>query len=97
MEENFITIQKYAALHRQSVHNVIKKTMSGELPYIEKEENGRKVVYVKYDGKSTEPQESTSRSTSEEEIDYKKAYEELHKEHLILKTKYQKMVEMLEG
>lgn len=96
MEENFITIHKYAALHRLSLHTVIKKTMSGELPSVEKEENGRKVVYVRYEKNAPALQQETPQEISED-IDYKKAYEDLHKEYLILKTKYQKMVEMLEG
>lgn len=95
MEENFITIHKYAALHRLSLHTVIKKTMSGELPSVEKEENGRKVVYVQYDKNAPALQQEMPQEISED-IDYKKAYEDLHKEYLILKTKYQKMVEMLE-
>lgn len=94
--ENYITIQKYASLHRQSIHSVLKKTMNGELKSIEKEENGRKVLYVKYDGNAPTPKIETV-VESNEEIDYKKAYEDLNKEYLILKTKYNKLVEMLEG
>lgn len=94
--ENYITIQKYASLHRQSIHSVLKKTMNGELKSIEKEENGRKVLYVEYDGNAPTPKIETV-VESNEEIDYKKAYEDLNKEYLILKTKYNKLVEMLEG
>lgn len=93
--ENFIPIQKYAALHRQSVHSVIKKTMSGELPSVEKEENGKKVIYVRYDAQTPAPKKETVKS-EEEEIDYKAAYEALHKEFLVLQTKYRKLVDMLE-
>ncbi len=94
--ENFITIQKYASIHRQSIHSVLKKTMNGELKSMEKEENGRKVLYVEYDGNVPTPKIETP-AQSDEEIDYKQAYEDLNKEYLILKTKYQKLVEMLEG
>lgn len=93
--ENFIPIQKYAALHRQSVHSVIKKTMSGELPSFEKEENGKKVIYVRYDDAAPEPKYE-AKAADEEEIDYKAAYEALHKEYLVLQTKYKKLVGMLE-
>lgn len=95
MEENFITIHKYAALHRQSLHSVIKKTMNGELVSIEKEENGRKVIYVKYEQNIPSAQAESVQELSEE-IDYKKAYEDLHNEYLIIKTKYDKLVAMLE-
>lgn len=94
--ENYITIQKYASIHRQSIHSVLKKTMSGELKSIEKEENGRKVLYVEYDGNTSSPKIEAPLEVTEE-IDYKKAYEDLNKEYLILKTKYQKLVEILEG
>lgn len=93
--ENFITIHKYAALHRQSVHSVIKKTMNGELPCIEKEENGKKVIYVRYDAAAPAPKKEET-AISEEEIDHQAAYEALHKEYLVLQTKYKKLVEMLE-
>lgn len=94
--ENYITIQKYASIHRQSIHSVLKKTMNGELKSIEKEENGRKVLYVEYDGNAPSPKIEAPLEVTEE-IDYKKAYEDLNKEYLILKTKYHKLVEMLEG
>ncbi|MGD9969109.1 MAG: hypothetical protein AB7S65_01515 [Sulfuricurvum sp.] len=94
--ENYIPIQKYAALHRQSVHSVIKKTMNGELPCIEKEENGKKVIYVRYEENTPRPQQET-KPVRDEEIDYKTAYEALHRDYLILQTKYRKLVEMLEG
>lgn len=96
--ENYITIQKYAAKHHVTIFSVIKKTMSGELPTVIKEENGKEVTYIVMDSLASQPKPDTNDTmTAESEIDYKKAYEDLHKEYLILKTKYQKMVEMLEG
>lgn len=94
--ENYITIQKYASLHRLSIHSILKKTMNGELKSIEKVENGRKMLYVEYDGNTPSAKTETPVEVTEE-IDYKKAYEDLNKEYLTLKTKYQKLVEMLEG
>jgi len=92
--ENFITVQKYAAMHRQSVHTVIKKTMSGELPSVEKEENGKKVIYVRYD-ENTPVSKDEPVQIDESEIDYKKAYEELNKQYLILKTRYQQLLDSM--
>lgn len=82
-----ISIQKYAAKNRLSIHTVIKKTMNGELPTIVKDEDGKEVTYIVL----TEPKQPLPTPTSSEdfiEIDYKKAYEELNKEYLLLKTKY---------
>jgi hypothetical protein len=90
--ENFITIQKYASLHRLSIHTVLKKTMSGELPSVEKEENGKKVIYVQYGNVAPEPK-TEAEPASEEEIDYKKAYEDLNREYLLLKTRYERLLE----
>lgn len=95
---DLISIQKYAAKHHISIFSVIKKTMNGELPTVVKEENGKEVTYIVMSPSSAQPKNDLNRSNSEEvEIDYKKAYEDLNKEYLILKTKYQKLVEMLEG
>ncbi len=82
-----ISIQKYASKHHISIFNVIKKTMNGELPTVVKEENGKEVTYIVLT--------PSTQTTSEEsiEIDYKKEYEALHKEYLILKTKYEKLLE----
>lgn len=98
MEQNdYMTVQKYASLNRLSIHTVIKKTMNGELPTITKEENGKEVTYILI---SPEKTEKTSRSSEiaqnsedEVEINYKEEYEALHKEHLILKAKYNKLLE----
>ena len=96
--QELISIQKYASKHHISTFNVIKKTMSGELPTVVKEENGKEVTFIVMNASSSQPQREASNVNSEEfEIDYKKEYEALHKEYLILKTKYQKMIEMLEG
>ncbi|MDD2779926.1 hypothetical protein [Sulfuricurvum sp.] len=93
-----MSIQKYASTYRTSIFSVIKKTMNGELPTVVKEENGKEVTYIVIKALSANTQhESHNIQNEESEIDYKKAYEDLNKEYLILKTKYQKMVEMLEG
>lgn len=89
-----ITIQKYAAQNRLSIHTVIKKTMNGELPTLVKEEDGKEVTYIIV----SEPKKPLSMSapipdSDEIEIDYKKEYETLHKEHLVLKTKYEKLLQ----
>jgi hypothetical protein len=95
--QELISIQKYAAKHHISIFSVIKKTMNGELPTVVKEENGKEVTYIVMNPSSTQPQSTVNQSSEEDEIDYKKAYEDLNKEYLVLKTKYQKLVAMLEG
>lgn len=90
-----ITIQKYAAKKRLSIHNVVKKTMNGELTTVVKEENGKEVTYIvltpSLQVNSNEvPNDDTDEAV---EIDYKKEYEALNKEYLILKTKYEKLLE----
>lgn len=97
--QQLLTIQKYAAKHHISIFNVIKKTMSGELPTVVKEENGKEVTYIVMEPSSHPSTEKIDNTSTAEttEIDYKKAYEDLHQEYLILKTKYQKLIEMLEG
>lgn len=92
-EKNCVTAHKYAAMHRMSLHSVIKKTMNGELRSFEKEENGKKTIYVYLpEAKDTQHTEKTPLSQESDEIDYKSAYESLHKEYLILKTKYEKLL-----
>lgn len=90
-----LTLQKYASLNRLSIHTVIKKTMNGELQTVVKEENGKEVTYI-LNPKSadTSAKEPTSPANLKptEEIDYKTEYEELHREYLILKNKYQKLL-----
>jgi hypothetical protein len=93
-----MSIQKYASKHHVSIFSVIKKSMNGELPTVVKEENGKEVTYIVMNASSENTQHESHNTQNEEcEIDYKKAYEELNKEYLILKTKYQKMLEALEG
>jgi hypothetical protein len=90
--QELITLQKYAAKHHVSIFSVIKKTMSGELPTVVKEENGKEVTYIVMNTSLAQSQHNTNNGVDEEsEIDYKKAYEDLHKEYLILKTKYEKL------
>lgn len=98
MEHNDVmSIQKYAAINRLPIHTVIKKTMSGELASIEKEENGKKKTYILL--KTSDPKQTDEAVKNEEEsdreveIDYKKEYEALHTQYLILKTKYEKLLQ----
>ncbi len=93
--EELISVQKYASKYRLSIHNVIKKTMSGELATVEKEENGKKVTYILLNPETAHervPAADPSATPRADEIDYQKAYEELHKEYLILKTRYDKLL-----
>lgn len=93
--EELISIQKYAARYRLSIHNVLKKTMSGELATVEKEENGKKVTYILLNPETANVRSAEKEVDTvhdDEAIDYKKAYEDLHKEYLILKTKYDKLL-----
>ncbi|MDD5161131.1 MAG: hypothetical protein PHI47_13855 [Sulfuricurvum sp.] len=86
-----ISIQKYAAKNRLSIHAVIKKTMNGELPTLVKDEDGKEVTYIVLSELKQPPLISNS-SEKVDEIDYKKEYEELHRNYLILKTKYEKLL-----
>ncbi len=93
--EELITVQKYASKYRLSIHNVIKKTMSGELATVEKVENGKNVTYIILNPETAHepvPSADAGSTPPEDEIDYKKAYEDLHKEYLVLKTKYEKLL-----
>lgn len=93
--EELLTVQKYASAHRQTIHSVIKKTMNGELKTLIKEENGKEVVYIIMDTPTPQISIIPQQSQGEDEdiIDYKKEYEALHKKYLILKTKYDKLLE----
>jgi len=93
--EELLTVQKYASVNRLSTHAVIKKTMSGELQTLTKEENGKEVTYIlahETQKNVVQPQNIENDFNEECEIDYKKAYEDLHKQYLILKTKYEKVL-----
>ncbi|MDD5716759.1 MAG: hypothetical protein PHW64_03065 [Sulfuricurvum sp.] len=90
-----ITIQKYASQHRISIHSVIKKIMKGELPSVVQEENGKEVTYIALSQAVSIPSARAESSKDDEAlIDYKKAYDSLHREYLILKTKYEKLLEI---
>lgn len=94
--EELLTLQKYASLYRLSTHTVIKKTMSGELQTVVKEENGKEVTYVlnpKIEKKVIEDSHPKENDEEAITIDYKKEYEDLHKQYLILKTKYEKLLQ----
>lgn len=97
MDKNeLLSIQKYASLYRLSIHNVIKKTMNGELQTVVKEENGKEVTYIldpKTQKSTIEVPRAEKASDEECMIDYQKAYEDLNKEYLILKTKYEKLLQ----
>jgi len=84
-------------MNRLSIHTVVKKTMNGELPTVTKEENGKEVTYIVMSPseakKTPRPSAERCESDDEIEIDYKKEYETLHKEYLILKTKYEKLLQ----
>ena len=70
--QELLSIQKYASKHHISTFTVIKKTMSGELPTVVKEENGKEVTYIVMNASSSQPQREASNVDSEEfEIDYK--------------------------
>lgn len=90
-----MSIQKYAAKNRLSIHSVVKKTMNGELPIVTKDENGKEVTYIVITPQVQNNPAVASNQNMEEaiEIDYKKEYDALHKEYLILKTKYEKLLE----
>lgn len=93
--EELLTVQKYASLYRLSTHAVIKKTMSGELQTLTKEKNGKEVTYIlNPESKTITTEAPCAKSDINEEceIGYKKAYEDLHKQYLILKTKYEKLI-----
>lgn len=96
MDNNeLLTVQKYASLNRLSIHTVIKKTMNGELQTVVKEENGKEITYIlnpKSPKKAIEVAEMDTESEEDATIDYKSEYEELHREYLILKNKYQKLL-----
>ena len=90
--EELISIPKYAAKNRLSIHTVIKKTMNGELQTIIQKEGDKEVTYILLStSEEKSPPSSTVMLLEEELIDYKKEYEALHKEFLILKTKYEKL------
>lgn len=94
--EELISIQKYASLYRLSIHNVIKKTMNGEVKTVVKEENGKEVTYIlnpESQKKAVDAIAADVEPQEECEIDYKKAYEDLNKQYLILKTKYEKLLQ----
>jgi len=93
--EELLTVQKYASAHRQTIHSVIKKTMNGELKTVTKEENGKEVVYIIMDAPAPQTPAISQQVLKEEEdiIDYQKEYEALHKKYLILKTKYDRLLE----
>lgn len=91
-----ISIQKYASKHHISIFSVIKKTMCGELPTVIKEENGKEVTYIALPSSTLHSLAEASKNAEENiEIDYKKEYDDLHKEYLILKTKYERLQKQL--
>lgn len=93
--ESLLTLQKYASLYRLSIHAVIKKTMNGELQTVVKVENGKEITYIlnpEVEKIATEAPSLEGNIDQEHEINYKKEYEDLNKQYLILKTKYEKLL-----
>lgn len=91
-KQKLITIEKYAAMHRESIHSVIKKTMRGELQTKVEEEEGKKITYIvvsDIDDTRAPAKEETPQQPSEE-IDYKAAFEALQKEMQALKERVEK-------
>jgi hypothetical protein len=66
--------------------------MNGELPTLVKEENGKEITYIVLNPSGEDKTVQPDKQYVSDEIDYKKEYEELHKEFLILKTKYEKLL-----
>ncbi len=97
MDNNeLLTVQKYASLNRLSIHTVIKKTMNGELQTVVQEDNGKEVTYIlnpKSDKKALGATEINAELEDESKINYKREYEDLHKQYLVLKTKYEKLLQ----
>lgn len=89
--EELVNIPKYAAQNRLSIHTVIKKTMNGELKTVVQKEGEKEVTYILFTPENKSPSLSIEVASEEDIIDYKKEYEVLHKEFLILKTKYEKL------
>ena len=92
--ETLITIEKYAAMKRESIHKVIKKTMRGELKTVVEEKDGRTITYIVMSGDApampAPAAQSPSKAEPQEAIDYKAAYEALQKELQALKEKSDK-------
>jgi len=94
--ETLISLQKYAAQKHLSLHTIIKKTMSGELPTVVKTENGKEVTYILLS--FPDVTESTGaikeKDTTEKEIiDYEQAYKALHEKYMILKATYEALLQ----
>jgi len=89
-EETLIPLEKYAAMKRESIHKVIKKTMSGELQSVVKEENGRKITYVVLSGEAAPKTEQKAPEQKPAVVDYKEAYEALQEEMRALMAKMEK-------
>lgn len=88
-ERELVTLSKYATTHRLSLHQVVKKVRSGELETVVKNQGGKEVVYViQQPSAATEKKESETR-VSQDDIDYKKAYETLLGEYNALKAEYE--------
>lgn len=93
--ETLLSLQKYAAKNRLSLHAVIKKTMSGELPTVVKTEDGKEVTYICLPSSELPTSNHVIKEggmREEETMDYEKAYKALHENYVILKTKYEVLV-----
>lgn len=90
-DATLIPLEKYAAMRRESIHTVIKKTMRGELQTVVEEKEGRKITYIVTSETSAPRSEAKAPAQEPEEpVDYKAAYEALQKELQALKEKTEK-------
>lgn len=90
-QTDLIPLEKYAAMRRESIHSVIKKTMRGELKTKVEEKEGKNITYivVSEDTPETQAKEEAPKQESEP-FDYKAAFEALQKELQELKAKVEK-------
>ena len=84
--ETMMSVEKYAAKHRLSIYTVIQKVNRGELPSTVEEKDGKKVTYVLLTEEGAAPA-AQPQPGSQEEVDYKAAYEALQKEMAELREK----------
>lgn len=94
--ETLLSLQKYAAKNRLSLHTVIKKTMNGELATVVKTEDGKEVTYICLPSSELSTSNRVieeARITENETMDYEKAYKALHENYVILKTNYEALVQ----
>jgi len=87
-----MSVEKYAAQQRMSIHAVLKMTMRGALESEVEEIEGKKITYILLDA-APEPEAAQPQPAPEapdEAFDCKAAYEALKKEVEALKQKLEK-------